>query len=84
MLMKNCLSFAGYGQRTDGDVIPGGGGMRKVRCSRAGMGRRSGARVIYFNRLERGEVVLYLAYAKAKFDNMRPEFLIKLKEQYDG
>jgi hypothetical protein len=30
-----------------GDLIPGTGGLRKVRWSRAGMGKRSGARVIY-------------------------------------
>ena len=67
-----------------GAVIPGAGGMRKVRWGREGMGKRGGARVIYFNRLARGEVVLYLVYAKAKLDNMRPEFLVKLKEQFDG
>lgn len=32
-----------------GDVIPGTGGLRKVRWSRAGMGKRGGARVIYFH-----------------------------------
>ena len=31
-----------------GDVIPGSGGCRKVRWTRAGMGKRGGARVIYF------------------------------------
>lgn len=35
-----------------GDVIPGSGGCRKVRWSRAGMGKRGGARVIYFNVLD--------------------------------
>ena len=67
-----------------GDVIPGCAGMRKVRWTRPGMGKRGGARVIYLRRLKSGEIVLYLAYTKAKFDNIRPEFLIKLKEQYDG
>jgi len=32
-----------------GDVISGSGGCRKVRCIRSGMGKRGGARVIYFN-----------------------------------
>lgn len=41
-----------------GDVIPGAGGCRKVRWARPGMGKRGGARVIYFNRLEHGEVVV--------------------------
>ena len=35
-----------------GDVIPGSGGLRKVRWSRAGMGKRGGARVIYYNVLD--------------------------------
>ena len=67
-----------------GDVIPGAGGLRKVRWAREGMGKRGGARVIYFNRLANGEVVLLLVYAKAKLDNLRPEFLVKLKERFHG
>jgi hypothetical protein len=66
-----------------GDVIPGTGSLRKVRWSRQGMGKRGGARVIYFNRLASGEIVLLMVYAKAKFDNLRPEFLLKLKERFD-
>jgi hypothetical protein len=31
-----------------GDVIPDSGGIRKVRWSRSGTGRRGGVRVIYF------------------------------------
>jgi len=33
-----------------GDVIPGSGGVRKVRWSVAGRGKRGGIRVIYFSR----------------------------------
>ncbi len=67
-----------------GDVIPGSGGCRKVRWSRAGMGKRGGARVIYFNRLSEEEIVLLIVYAKAKFDNLPAEFLKKLKEVFDA
>lgn len=66
-----------------GDVIPGANGLRKVRWARQGMGKRGGARVIYSTRLASGELVLLLVYAKAKFDNLRPEFLLKLKEKWD-
>jgi hypothetical protein len=66
-----------------GDVIPGAGSVGKVRWSRQGVGKRGGARVIYFNRLASGEIVLLLVYAKAKFDNLRPEFLAQLKERFD-
>lgn len=40
-----------------GDVITGAGGLRKVRWGRAGVGKRGGVRVIYFNRTTRGEIV---------------------------
>ncbi|MDP2816561.1 MAG: hypothetical protein Q8O19_07775 [Rectinemataceae bacterium] len=66
-----------------GDVIPSAGPLRKVRWSRQGMGKRGGVRVIYFNRLANGEIVLLWVYTKAKLDNVRPEFLLKLKELFD-
>ena len=62
------------------DVIPGSGGCRKVRWTRPGMGKRGGARVIYFNRLESGEIWLLMVYVKAKFDNLPVSFLKQLRE----
>ena len=67
-----------------GEVIPQTGGLRKVRWSRAGMGKQGGARVIYFTRLASGEVVLIAVYAKAKFDNMPAAVLKSWKEAYDA
>ena len=67
-----------------GDVIPGAGGLRKVRYKREGVGKSGGARVIYFTRLVQGEVVLVAIYAKAKFDNMPAEVLKSWKEAYDA
>lgn len=66
-----------------GDVIPGTRGLRKARWKRQGMGKRGGARAVYFVRNSRGEVLLLIAYAKAKFDNLPVHFLNRLKEQYD-
>jgi len=63
-----------------GDVIPGTGGIRKLRCSRGGMGKRGGAWVIYYNLLDKGEIWWLIAYTKAKFDNLPAAFLIELKE----
>lgn len=65
-----------------GDMIAGSGGCRKVRWRRSGMGKRGGARVIYFNG-EDGRVWLLIAYAKAKFDNLPTEFLAKLKHEVE-
>ncbi len=62
-----------------GDVIPGTGGLRKVRYTRQGTGKRGGARIIYFNVLEDGEIWLLIVYSKAKFDNLPIAFLKQLK-----
>ena len=64
-----------------GDVIPGCGGLRKVRWSRGGMCKRGGTRVIYYNALPEGHIWLLIAYAKAKFDNLPTAFLNQLKEE---
>ena len=56
-----------------GDVIPGADGARKVRWAVQGRGKRSGARVIYFN-LSSDEIVLLVAvYAKADRTNIAPK-----------
>lgn len=66
-----------------GDVIPHSGGLRKVRWQVPGQGKRSGARVIYFNQLNNGVIVLLIVYTKAKFDNLPLTFLKQLKEAAD-
>ncbi len=63
-----------------GDVIPQSGGLRKVRWCADGKGKRGGARVIYFKRLENGVIVLLIVYTKAKFDNLPLNFLKQLRE----
>jgi hypothetical protein len=73
-----------FTHRLCSSAIPATGGLRKVRWTRQGMGKRGGARVIYYNRLANGDIVLLMVYAKAKFDNIRPEVLRKIKEQYNG
>ncbi len=71
------------GNALSGDVIPGTQGLRKIRWSRRGMGKRGGARVVYYNQLTDGRIVLLIAYTKAKFDNLPTEFLLALKKEFD-
>lgn len=47
-----------------GDVIQGTGGLRKIRWSRAGMGKRGGVRVIYYYYDQEAPVYLVAAFAK--------------------
>jgi hypothetical protein len=65
-----------------GGAIPGSGGWRKIRWSRAGSGKRGGARVIYFNG-EDGRIWLPIAYKKAKLDNLPTDFLARLKREVE-
>ncbi|WP_249677203.1 transcriptional regulator [Pseudomonas abieticivorans] len=64
-----------------GDVVPGSGGLRKVRWSRGGMGKRGGTRVIYYNTLGEGFIWLLVAFTKTALDNLPASFLKKLKEE---
>ena len=66
-----------------GALIPGTGGCRKVRWSRPGMGKRGGARVIYFNPSET-TLWLLIVYTKSKFDNLPATFLAKLRQEIDN
>jgi len=61
-----------------GDVIPKGSGLSKLRWARSGMGKRGGARVIYYHLTQEGKVYLILAYAKSALDNLSEEQLDKL------
>lgn len=58
--------------------------MRKVRWSRVGMGKSGGVRVIYFNQLEDGRIVLLTVYAKSVDDRLSDTFsrrLLALEEK---
>lgn len=53
-----------------GDIIPGTGGVRKVRWRALGSGKRGGARVIYYFRDLNMPVFLIAAYAKGEKSNL--------------
>src|SRR5690606_31230894 len=53
-----------------GDVVPGSGGVRKMRWGAQGRGKRGGVRVIYFNRLANGEIWLLTIYGKGVRENI--------------
>ena len=67
-----------------GDVVPGTGGLRKVRWSRPGMGKRGGVRVIHFNRLENGVIHLLVIYAKSVRGNIPANTLKAIKQELEN
>lgn len=56
-----------------GDVIPGLGGLRKVRHGAKGKGKRGGARMIYLLLPLDGIIYLFYAYTKGDIEDMDPE-----------
>lgn len=62
-----------------GDLIPGSGGLRKIRMGVAGRGKRGGARVIYYWVTEKSQIYMLLAYAKNEQDGLTPEQLKALR-----
>lgn len=73
-----------------GMVIPETGGVRKIRWSRQGGGKRGGVRVIYFFHNEDHPLYLMMIYAKASRENMNAEekraaqqFAADLKRQFN-
>jgi len=65
-----------------GDVIPGAGGVRKLRWKRRETGKRGGVRVIYYVRYRPYEIWMLTIYAKAKHDNIPAHIVRALKERF--
>lgn len=53
-----------------GDVVPGTGGVRKVRIAMSGRGKSGGARVIYYWHDERWPIYLLDVFAKGTKSNL--------------
>lgn len=62
-----------------GDLIPAGGGIRKLRFALPGKGKRGGARLIYYWQTSEDKTYMLLAYTKAKKENLDPEQVAILK-----
>jgi hypothetical protein len=62
-----------------GDVIPGGGGIRKFRFSAKGKGSRGGARVIYYLAVSREQIFMLDIYPKNERTNLDAAMLRELK-----
>lgn len=67
-----------------GSVIPGSGGVRKLRWKMAGRGKRGGLRVIYYLRSRDGHIWMLTLYPKNVAENIPVSLVRKIKEEIDG
>jgi hypothetical protein len=67
-----------------GVVVPGSGGVRKLRWQRPGMGRRGGLRVIYYLQDEKDRIWLLTVYGKSARENITAKDLRQLREVVDN
>ena len=55
-----------------GDVIPGSGGLRKIRWGIPGSGKRGGLRLIYYWAIPMDTIYMLLIYRKSRQDDLTP------------
>ena len=63
-----------------GDVIPGSGGVRKLRWAAKGKGKRSGARIIYLYVVIAARIYLIRCYAKNVKADLSPDEKKELRQ----
>ena len=72
-------------QRPDaGKIIPGSGGLRKLRWSASGRGKRGGARVIYYWFVSDEIILMLFAFPKNEQADLTPDQLKQLKKMVEG
>ena len=63
-----------------GTIIPHSGGLRKVRWSMSGRGKRGGVRVIYYWVVAEDQILMLFIYPKSEKDDLTPGQLKVLRE----
>lgn len=67
-----------------GAIIPGSGGIRKLRWGLAGRGKRSGMRIIYYAKVSEGVIWMLTLYAKSVSENIPAHILKQIKKEIDN
>jgi hypothetical protein len=67
-----------------GAVVPGSGGVRKLRWRRTGAGKRGGLRVIYYVRYRPNEFWMLALYAKTRREIVPAHVLKRLREAFEN
>ena len=66
-----------------GDIVPGSGGVRKIRWGLRGKGKRGGIRVIYYSKTADDEIWLLTLYAKNVQENIPAHVFKQIAQEID-
>ncbi len=80
---ENYFAFQDYLQENHqlGDVISGGGGLRKIRWQIKNKGKSGGVRIIYYFASEKGYLYLMAIYSKNRQTDLDKDQLKQLVQQ---
>ena len=67
-----------------GNLIQGSGGLRKLRWSEPGRGKRGGLRVIYYWITHDDQILLLTVYRKSEMEDLTPSDIQLLKSLVDS
>lgn len=67
-----------------GSIVPGSGGVRKLRWHQAGHGKRGGLRVIYYWQKRDDEIWLLTLYSKSETVNLPAHLLKQIIEEFNN
>ena len=67
-----------------GKVVPGSGGVRKLRWAMAGKGKSGGVRVIYYSKKQDDEIWLLTIYSKSEVENIPAHVLRQIAKEIEN
>lgn len=67
-----------------GKVVPGSGGVRKIRWAISGKGKSGGVRVIYYFKRQDDEIWLLTIYSKSEVANIPAHILKQIAKEIDN
>ena len=67
-----------------GKVVPGSGGVRKIRWAISGKGKSGGVRVIYYLKRQDNEIWLLTIYSKNEVENLPAHILRQIAKEIEN
>jgi mRNA-degrading endonuclease RelE of RelBE toxin-antitoxin system len=67
-----------------GKIVPGSGGVRKLRWGASGKGKSGGVRVIYYFKKQENEIWLLTIYNKSEVENIPSHILRQIAKEIEN